>query len=819
MSDTGTSSSAPAARGLLWRSRAAAPPLVFALLTLLIFGDVLFRPGLLPSSFQDDLPLQFLPWREFGFGQLRQGNLPLWNPYIFGGTPYLAGFQSALFYPPNWLHLVLPTPVAVNWVIALHVFLAGYFTYLWCRARGVCLGGATLGGVMFMFSGPYFFHVYPGHLPNLCVMVWAPLLLLTLDKLAETGALKWCLVGAATLAMAIFAGHPQYVYYTSLILLLYAGVRLALCHHPVALVGGVALMFIGGVLLSAVQLFTGMGAVAESARAGKISYDYASMFSFPVENLLTLMVPGFFGSAELHGGVTPGVTYFGRWVPWEASAFIGVTGTLLAVIGAAAARRRTLPLVLGFVFALLLALGDQLPLHRWLYDHLPGFGGFRGASKFIYLASLFLCVLAAEGFSHLIRIPPGASATSGEKRRSWWPAAGAFTLAVLLAVLSLTVSGSAKSGPTGFWSKALLDVATAHNEQYPGARYTDPAFIREAGGVASRSALWTAAAATLAGLLLLASLFRRPLLWGLVALTALEMVLFARSTRDTMTVEPFYPETWLDAVRQTPGDFRVVYAAQPNMLELLYVNQSMSLGIQTICGYDPLVLRRFAELIAASQGKSFDQVGRYRRIAGGPVGMFRMLRCRYVLFDKDGEALVSQIPDPLPVAQLVPRFVVKESRDETLRAVLDPTFDPLEKVVLESAPSPLPSRLAKGGPAHVVASSNDWVEIKARTDVDCLLLITNNFSKDWRATPVTRGPQQAYTIMPANHTLMAIPLTAGEHHLRIEYAPVAFRVGAWVTVVSLAVYAACLMAWLARGVGRKPVAGTHEAPHAAPTER
>lgn len=267
-----------------------------------------------------------------------------------------------------------------------------------------------------------------------------------------------------------------------------------------------------------------------------------------------------------------------------------------------------------------------------------------------------------------------------------------------------------------------------------------------------------------------------------------------------MNAQTFYPDAWLSVVRQTPGpgDFRVVYAAQPGRREVLYVNQGMSLGIQGLGGYDPFVLRRYAQLLAASQGQSPDHVGQYRRIAGGPVGMFRMLRCRYVLSEKDDEAMISEIPDPLPVAQLVPRFVVKESRDAVLRAVLDPTFDPLEEVVLETAPSPLPSRLAKGGPAHVVASSTDWVEIKAHTDVDCLLLVTNNFSKGWRATPVppaTRGSQEAYTIMPANHTLMAIPLAAGDHHLRIEYAPAAFRIGAWVTIASLGGYAACLSGW------------------------
>src|SRR5262245_23319733 len=101
------------------------PASVFAGLTFLMFSDVLFDTQNVLSHKDTDLMLQFLPWREFGFGELSKGHLALWNPHIFGGAPYFAGFQSALLYPPNWLHLFLPLTVAINWIIALHVFLAG----------------------------------------------------------------------------------------------------------------------------------------------------------------------------------------------------------------------------------------------------------------------------------------------------------------------------------------------------------------------------------------------------------------------------------------------------------------------------------------------------------------------------------------------------------------------------------------------------------------------------------------------------------------------------------------------------------------------
>src|SRR6266705_6523320 len=91
---------------------------------LAMFGDLLFTGGTRvlghPGS---DLSLQYFAWREFGFGELAKGNLALWNPHIFSGAPYFGGMQGALLYPPNWLFLILPLPVAINWTVALHVFL------------------------------------------------------------------------------------------------------------------------------------------------------------------------------------------------------------------------------------------------------------------------------------------------------------------------------------------------------------------------------------------------------------------------------------------------------------------------------------------------------------------------------------------------------------------------------------------------------------------------------------------------------------------------------------------------------------------------
>ena len=82
-------------------------PILLTVLALVLFWDLLWLPGdqLIAGN---DLQHMFLQWWRFGLESLRQGELPLWNPYLFSGVPFLANPQPALFYPPVWLLLVLP---------------------------------------------------------------------------------------------------------------------------------------------------------------------------------------------------------------------------------------------------------------------------------------------------------------------------------------------------------------------------------------------------------------------------------------------------------------------------------------------------------------------------------------------------------------------------------------------------------------------------------------------------------------------------------------------------------------------------------------
>ncbi len=756
--------------------RWARAPLAFSALTLAMFYDVLFTSQRVVSARSADLAMQFIPWREFGFTQLAHGHLPLWNPHIYGGAPYFAGFQAALLYPPNWLHLILPVAVAINWIVALHVWLAGYFTYLWCRSRAIGIGGSILAGMMFMFSGPYFLHLYAGHLPHLAVMVWTPLMLLAIDKLAETANPRWSLLGVAATAIHILGGHPQYVYYTGLALSLYTALRLIDWRgwrRRLAVAGGFVVMYLGAALLTAIQLLPGIQAAGESVRSGGTSYAFASTFSLPPENLITLLVPGFFGNEPLAETVPASMPYWGAGYLWEMSLFASVSGLALAVLGAIRGPRRAVWVAgIMIVLSILLALGRHTPLYRWMFDFLPGYSSFRGSVKFAYLSGLFISLLAAMGFDSLLRQSRVAVVFCGS----------VVLLAIALAGTGAGISVSAAHGSDSIWAGFIgwiSESARLAQESFTKVNPGDAAFLAASGRHAATLTYLAAGTLAMVALLLWASRFFRFVPAALIVIAGAELSIYARSTRATMNPADavVVPDPWKPSLARLRQEDRVL------TVPLDYANLGMSLGFDNLAGYDPGVLKRYAELIYASQGLNPSQASQYLPFRQPSPSVFRMLRCGLVCFDPTKPPML--MPGALPVAVLVSDWVQIKSRDAELSYLTRGSFDPWQTAVLEAEPPVTTVASATPpGAVHVLAQTSDSVELQAELSRPAILVVTNNFSTGWRVMPLASAQPQ-YQIMPANYTQLGIPLQSGKHHLLIEYSPLAYRVGRWISLCSL----------------------------------
>ncbi|MEI8040593.1 MAG: tetratricopeptide repeat protein [Verrucomicrobiota bacterium] len=753
-----------------------------AALTFLMFADVLFTTvPIVLSNGAADLSLEYSHWRAFGFSELRQGNLALWNPCLFSGAPFFGGAQAALLYPFNALFLFLPLHHAINWSIALHVFLAGAFTYAWAARRGLRVPSCLLSAVIYMFCGANFLHIYSGYLSFLCGLVWAPLLFLAIDGLFESPSLGWSLLGMFAVAMQVLAGNPQSLFYTAVAAALYC----VLCafrsrpRRPVLL--GLAGVVMGGVALSAIQLFAGFQEWGEMLRSSGVPFQFAAMFSFPPENFLTLLAPHLFGDLKT-------VSYWGRHYLWEMSLFISLSGLVLAVVGAIWGDRRTgRSSMVMVLLLLLLALGAYTPLFKLLYAWVPGFNKFRGNSKFIFLASLFLALLAGLGLDELIR-----------GRRL--PRAFLMTVAII-SLLSFSGAVIAYSStfttPAGkLWQSILAAVESAGESYLPGAVYHDPAFVLGAARLAARSLLIAAGTLLIVVGLLWWQRKSRAAVGLLLLLAVVELLAFGRLSLDHFDLQESVNPAIKAFLAEHPGDYRIA--------NLDYPNTALSFCAQDVWGYEPGIVLRYAQLLAFAQGLPADEAVKLtttHNVFWPDHPLLEMLRCRFLFHEQGGKLAVYERTNYLPHVLLVQRCRILKDRDQILSTLTNADFNPRSEIILEIAPDPAPVVSAAAGSVRLTDSSTDELTIEADLPSPNILLVPDVYAEGWRARGLPGSAQSRYRIQPGNWCLRAIPLAAGHHHLRLEYAPPGFRLGRWISLIFLPVYL-CLIALTVRRIAR-----------------
>ena len=755
---------------------------VFAALTLIVFSDVLFTSGdVVLSTPGADLAHQYVAWRDFGFSELRQGNFALWNPYIYCGTPYFGGSQSGLLYPPNYAYLLLPLAKAINFGIALHIFLAGFFMYLWASRRRLHFVACLLCGALWMFCGEHYLHIAAGHLCRLIATAWIPIIFLAIDGLFEDRSPRWVLLGIFAISMMIFGGDPQYVFYTAIAAAIYCALCLMHAERRMQIALRLALMAAGAAAVTAVQLWTAIEATEGSVRGSSgVPYVFARMFSFPPLNFLTLLAPGFFGDVT-H------LRYWGLGYIWEMCLFLSVAGLLLAIYGAGAERERRRFSISMALILLLLALGSHTPLFRLLYDCVPGFNRFRGMSKFAVQASAFIALLSGIGLDRLIR---------SEKVDRRLAVAPILLGAALLTAATWIGAPADSNGPSPGWQQMMRGVAAAQEIRVPPGLYDDAAFARQAQEHAAHSLLLAAlpCAIAAAGILYLRSTRRLAFVLAIVA--AAEMLLFALSIRPTFHLAESQAPELKTFLETHPGDYRTLILGNPDV--------AMSLHAYGVWGYGPLLPGRYAEFIYASQGRNADTATSYLPDPFAYVPVYKMLRCRYVI-ERSSEPAPTpeEFPGAMPHVTLISRYRLVTGRDRIFDAMSSRSFDPAQEVILESRPDPEPAPPGESGQAKVTASSTDSLVIEADLAQPAILLVTDNYDTAWRARGLPGSSQSRYEVMPADYTLRAIPLSAGHHAILMEYAPKGFRIGRWISIAAAAGYMVALVLAMRRArIGR-----------------
>jgi len=109
-----------------------------------------------------------------------------------------------------------------------------------------------------------------------------------------------------------------------------------------------------------------------------------------------------------------------------------------------------------------------------------------------------------------------------------------------------------------------------------------------------------------------------------------------------------------------------------------------------------------------------------------------------------------------------------------------------------------PSRATGESEIRLVDESTDHMSFEIDLAEAAILVITDSYARGWRARALPGSVQRHYQLLPANYVLRAVPLAAGRHRLVVEYAPLAFRAGAWTSVLSTLIFLAAFAHWVRR---------------------
>lgn len=719
----------------LWRDVLAGG--VLWLLLLGFFWRTLSGAAYQPADGGDLLSFLF-PTYRFAAGELAQGRLPLWNPTLYAGAPFIGDIQAGFLYLPNVL-LLLARPdfpyTTMQGLVVGHLFWAGLGMYMLLRTlrwpdAPVSRPAALFGALAFALADPLLIHF--GNLNLIAVLSWTPWVLAAFVRGLQNGRWLWAGIAGLLFALGSYAGHAQSSLYIGLALaLLTVGWTVTDVFAPPAdrpplwrpaamllLTAMLATLFVAPILLPSLEL-------TRYAVRGDFTYQDTVAYSLaPTQMLAGLVTPSLFGRGP--------ALHWGLWERVELP-YLGVPVLILAICALVLARppaRRRLWMWVGLAgVGLIMALGIYTVVHGWLTLLLPMFDQLRAPARAVVLWALGMSVVAAVGFDAV------AVNRTRARAATVFLAGGALLLALATmtgyALLFLT-----QADPAAFLRASLAALALVI------------AFVAWLGS-------WVLIAARQRGRLSFAAFS------GLmIALLFIELAAAGAYT-DISEQDPtlgFQHDEVIAFLRSDPDLFRI--DTRTDLQGLWQPDTAALAGLQDVGGIaNPLALRSYHTFWESTGGRE--------------TRRYDLLNVKYVLV-KEGT--------PLPEGKFVKVLGPVQGIDLYANQDFLPRawFAPATADLGDLQP---PDEVVA---ADVSAYSATHMAFSVRAPEEGWLVISEFWYPGWRAT--VNGA--ASEIAQVNGALRAVALPAGESTVTLHYWPPTFAWGLLAAAVGLVVLGA-----------------------------
>ena len=701
------------------------------------------------------------------------GELPLWNPYVNCGAPFLAQWNTLALYPGALIYLLLPLPWGLGVFCLAHLFLGG----LGMRALAERWTGnrfaAAVAGVAFVFGGTSLTcHIYPNYL---VAFGWMPWVVMLVERACLEGG-RAIVLAALVGAMQMMSGAPELILMTWILV-----AALALCEiqsprldmQNVARVGGRLLVVVALVAgLCAVVLLPFFDLLSVSQRAkdfggGELG---AGFWSLPAWGWANFFVPLF------HCFKTSQGIYVQAGQSFLPSYYAGLGVLALAALAVWRVRERRVRVLAGAtVLAVLMAMGTNAFLYGWVAKFVP-VEFMRFPVKFILLTAFTLPLLAGLGVAGWNSVKHRTPGMPLSESLGISPSGSLVEPLALVAVGLVLAWAYFSPLPTDDWNQTIRNAAL--RVVFLGVAFYFLWLHDKGQPVPPKIGL----------IVQVALLF---IIW-------LDLLTHSPRQNPTIPASAFDPGVVQKYLGLSPeprlGGTRVMLspaselAMHVNMVPdfqndflgqraALWGNLNLLDGIPKVNGATTLLTRDQAEVERLLYGTT----------TNGFSGLLDFLAVSHTTMPGEVMKWIART-NPMPMVSIGQRPVFA-SRAEILRGLQNTGFDPTATVFLATEFASR-TRVTNGAGGRILTSRfrRDRVLIEVEAGERSLVVVAQTHDRNWQAH-VDGKPAQW---LPVNLAFGAVEVPQGRHTVEIRYLPGCFRAGLILTGMSLLL---CAVAW------------------------
>jgi len=704
-----------------------------------------------------DQYLEHLPMAHAGFAALREGQLPLWNPFQLTGMPFLAVPHTGLLYPGHVFYWFFDVPLAIELTASLHVVFGGACMLALGRQLGMRWTGSTFAACVLMTSGHWL--AFGDALTLHRALAWLPATALAIERTLQGG--RWAPLGlAAAMAAQALLGATEFFVYNSLGAILYGAIRAAamateIGAAPLAFRAGTAVVAAAaGVGLASVQLLPSLEVAGFSARQTEGLGLEASRF---LADSPTTLLEGFF---SVHHRPAIGI--------------LAAVGLLMGP-GRAALRSGWLPAIAVGGLGVAMALGGTL---YELYYSSPLGGMFRYTHKWLMLAAFGGALLAGLAVTRLEtwRGPPALPvAVAGLLAIGALVFAPEVPLPGVLAALGVAVFALVPKAQLRVGIVAVLaglDLFWLASNDVP--KRLRPLHLPHA--MDTNAALWEDIGTHVGG----QRVYVPPELMGRVGVTMKQGTL--RQVRVLTDYEPLVSTRYRNYVRAATG----WSSRQP------FAGFHPLGSAQALRWFDWTATRLYI-VPAKPHSESLAVLRRSKQ------------RGEATVWRRTPRLMVYERPTAFPRAWIVPEARFAADEDEALAILGSEGFSARRTVVLEdehgtlgTLPNATPG---EGGPAAQIAflrDDSEHIELRVSAPNGGWLVLADAWYPGWEA----RIDGVPAPIQRANSLFRAVPVAAGDSVVTFDFRPASLRRGATLSAISAAVLVVLCVVWQRRAAPR-----------------